>query len=162
GVDVPSRAKGATAKLPGDRPTAARVAGWGEKRVPLDAAYVLVRLAEIERAARRGTAPVEGRARAWTEGLPFAHAGLDELARDGDAVAARGRDRIGEGHRGGARGGRRDVGDRSRGTRASVSGRRRRGAVARALRRVGCPCDRLACAHRARRRRPRARGAARG
>src|SRR5262249_43824745 len=55
------------ASSPGERPSAAMLAGW-EGAVPVDAAYLLARLDEIDRAAREGRSPPAGRARGFVEG----------------------------------------------------------------------------------------------
>jgi len=47
----------ATAERAGDRPSAAALAGWDDDRVPVEAAYLLERLDEIERGARDGLSP---------------------------------------------------------------------------------------------------------
>jgi len=76
-------AKLAASARPGDRPSAAALAGWSSTSMPLDAAYVLTRLPEIERAAREGHAPPEGPARRFTEGLFRALAGLARRVANG-------------------------------------------------------------------------------
>ena len=76
GVEPPVVARDAEAAHPGDRPSAARLAGWPDRRVPIDAAYLRVRLMELEQASSEGLAPPLGRAGPWCEGLMRALAGL--------------------------------------------------------------------------------------
>ncbi|MBI2390227.1 MAG: sigma 54-interacting transcriptional regulator [Deltaproteobacteria bacterium] len=73
----------ATADRAGDRPSAAELAGWQGHAVPLEAAYLVERLPEIQAAACEGRAPPEGPARSWVEGIMRALASLSGTRADG-------------------------------------------------------------------------------
>jgi len=76
----------ATADRAGDRPSAAALAGWDDDAVPADAAYLLERLAEIDRGARDGMAPPVGPAAAFVGPVMRALAGLYGKRADGPAL----------------------------------------------------------------------------
>ncbi|MGZ3422429.1 MAG: GAF domain-containing protein, partial [Polyangiales bacterium] len=67
---------------PGERPSAAMLAGW-DSVVPVDAAYLLARLPEIEQGAREGKSPPRGTARGFVEGVMRALAALAGRRADG-------------------------------------------------------------------------------
>lgn len=70
------------AKRPGDRPSAAAIAGW-ESPLPLQTAYLLERLDELTRAARSGSSPPRGPANPWVAGLMRTIASLSGARADG-------------------------------------------------------------------------------
>ncbi len=77
----------ASATRPGERPSAAMLAGW-RGGAPVDAAYVAARRDELERGAVAGRAPPEGPARRWVSGLMRAIAGLHGTRADGAPLDA--------------------------------------------------------------------------
>jgi len=76
GNEVSAAARLAVAERPGDRPSAAVLAGWQPSSVPLEAAYLVERREELLHAARAGMSPPEGPGGPWVEGVMRALAGL--------------------------------------------------------------------------------------
>ncbi|GAC1352186.1 MAG: hypothetical protein NVSMB1_12550 [Polyangiales bacterium] len=81
GGQLSDLARLALSKEPGDRPAARAFACWGADELPLDAAYIVTRLREVERAALTGMTPPLGPASAWVGGLMRTLAGLHRVHR---------------------------------------------------------------------------------